>query len=134
MRYFSRLSGPILDRIDIQITVPPVTTLLTADTIPAESSARIRERVIQARHTAQERFARHGWSCNAQASGSWLRDHTSRAALQVIDRALNRERLSLRGADRSMRLAWTLADLAGADSPTPEHVLTAIGLRTEDRP
>ena len=134
MRYFSRLSGPILDRIDIQITVPPVTTLLAADTVPAEPSARIRERVIQARHTAQERFARHGWSCNAQASGSWLRDHTSRAALQVIDRALNRERLSLRGADRSMRLAWTLADLSGADSPTPDHMFTAIGLRTEDRP
>ena len=134
VRYFARLSGPILDRIDIQITVPPVTTLLNADTAESEPSERIRQRVIQARRTAQERFAPFGWSCNAQASGSWLREHTSRAALRIADRALAHERLSLRGVDRSMRLAWTLADLSGTVSPTPEHMFTAIGMRTKEQP
>ena len=114
--------------------MPPVTTLLNADTAESEPSERIRQRVIQARRTAQERFAPFGWSCNAQASGSWLREHTSRAALRIADRALAHERLSLRGVDRSMRLAWTLADLSGTVSPTPEHMFTAIGMRTKEQP
>lgn len=129
VRYFSRLSGPILDRIDIQVEVPAVSSFIEADG-ERETSRRIRARVVEARRIARERFAAQGWTCNAQVSGAWLREHTACAALTIVDRALADERLSLRGADRVLRLAWTLADLAGRSSPGPDEVLQGITLRT----
>lgn len=133
IRYFARLSGPILDRIDIQVEVPPVTRLSDHGITPQETSTTIRMRVTAARHAARQRFADQGWTCNAQASGTWLREHTPRTVLNIIDRALSCERLSLRGADRAMRLAWTLADLDGASSPHHNHILSAISLRARIR-
>ena len=131
-RYFARLSGPILDRIDIQVEVPPVSRiLLDRDMLePRPSSADIRARVIEARKTARERFSGMGWTCNAQASGSWMREHLSRKALEPVNEALETQRLSLRGADRAMRLAWTLADLKGLSSPGRDEVTQGIALRT----
>lgn len=130
VRYFSRLSGPILDRIDIQVEVPPVAAIPSGERDARKTSRDVRLRVIEARGAAQERFAGHGWDCNAQASGQWLREHTAPAALAIVNRALARERLSLRGADRALRLAWTLADLDGRDSPGREDMLCGIALRT----
>ena len=131
-RYFARLSGPILDRIDIQVEVPPVSRiLLDRDMLePRPSSADIRARVIEARKTSRERFSGMGWTCNAQASGSWMREHLSRKALEPVNEALETQRLSLRGADRAMRLAWTLADLKGLSSPGRDEVTQGIALRT----
>ncbi|KAB8292837.1 YifB family Mg chelatase-like AAA ATPase [Bifidobacterium avesanii] len=129
-RYWNRLSGPILDRIDIQINVPPVSTL-TADAGEArESSADIRRRVIQARAAARDRYAEQGWASNAEASGQWLRRNTSARATEKVNAALDRQTLSLRGADRALRLAWTIADLAGRTSPNERDVETGIQLRT----
>lgn len=131
IKYFSRLSGPILDRIDIQIEVPPVERINPGMTPSGESSHAIRLRVIVARQTAQERFRKFGWVCNAQATGTWLRTNTSTKAIELVNHALASERLSLRGADRAMRLAWTLADLSGKTSPGPEEMMQGISMRTK---
>lgn len=131
-RYFSRLSGPILDRIDIQVEVPPVEHLMVHNSGAQTTSAQMREAVSIARHTAQERFAASHWTCNAQASGTWLRANTSRTALKLIDRALEHGRLSLRGADRALRVAWTLADLGGKTSPGHDEMMQGIALRTKE--
>ena len=131
IKYFSRLSGPILDRIDIQIEVPPVERINPGMTPSGESSHAIRLRVIVARQTAQERFREFGWVCNAQATGTWLRANTSTKAIELVNHALASERLSLRGADRAMRLAWTLADLSGKTSPGQEEMMQGISMRTK---
>ncbi|PLS25681.1 YifB family Mg chelatase-like AAA ATPase [Bifidobacterium imperatoris] len=130
MRYFSRLSGPILDRVDIQISVPPVSRIAQQHETQGETSQIIRERVIQARHTAMNRFKQFGWTCNAQASGKWLHANTSLKAMELVNKALSNHQLTLRGADRAMRLAWTLADLDGRTSPTEQDVHQGIELRT----
>ncbi|BDR54423.1 ATP-dependent protease [Bombiscardovia apis] len=129
-RYWSRLSGPILDRIDIQVSVLPVSNITSSHTQPRQTSAQIRSQVTQARATARARFADHGWVCNAQASGEWLRTATSAKAIELVNQALESKRLSLRGADRAMRLAWTLADLDGRTAPSAEDVNTGIMMRT----
>ena len=119
-----------MDRIDIQTTVPPVTDPGFDDHRPRQHSAKIRQRVTRARQTAKERFRKQGWTCNAQISGEWLRQNTSAKARSVVDQALRKQRISLRGADRTMRLAWTLADLDGRTSPDADDVTTGILLRT----
>ncbi|KFI91207.1 Mg chelatase subunit ChlI [Bifidobacterium saguini DSM 23967] len=130
MRYFSRLSGPILDRVDIQLCVPPVSRIAQQHEPQGETSQTIRNRVIQARQTAMRRFKQFGWTCNAQASGKWLHANTSLKAMELVNAALSNHQLTLRGADRAMRLAWTLADLDGRTSPTEQDVHQGIELRT----
>jgi magnesium chelatase family protein len=130
IKYFSRLSGPILDRIDIQIEVPPVNSISQQASSTSTSSHVIRTAVIEARAVARERFRQQHWVCNAQISGTWLRANTSRLATSLINQALERHRLSLRGADRAMRLAWTLADIEGKTSPGKEEIMQGIMLRT----
>ena len=140
IRYFSRLSGPILDRIDIQMDVPPVEKIITRKAMLENgasqmsekilTSAMMRENVKNARLVAQDRFKKLGWSCNAQASGTWLRKYTSQKAIELINKSLENHRLSLRGADRALRLAWTLADLCGHTCPDLTDMAQAISLRT----
>ena len=139
-RYFSRLSGPILDRIDIQMDVPPVERIIMPN--PQQNSAQntisstpltskmMRNNVIAARQIARDRFEKQGWDCNAQASGTWLRKYTSKQAVDLINKALEKHQLSLRGADRALRLAWTLSDLSGHSSPDMTDMAQAISLRT----
>ena len=104
IKYFSRLSGPILDRIDIQIEVPPVERINPGTVPSGESSHAIRLRVMVARQTAQERFREFGWVCNAQATGTWLRANTSTKAIELVNHALASERLSLRGPSHATRM------------------------------
>ena len=130
IRYFSRLSGPILDRVDIQMAVPPVSRIAVQSEPIGESSAGIQARVIRARQVAKDRFRQYGWVCNAQASGKWLHANTSLKAMELVNRALSNHQLTLRGADRAMRLSWTLADLAGRVSPTEQDVHQGIEMRT----
>ena len=130
IRYFSRLSGPILDRVDIQMAVPPVSRIAAQSEPIGESSAGIQARVIRARQVAKDRFRQYGWVCNAQASGKWLHANTSLKAMELVNRALSNHQLTLRGADRAMRLSWTLADLAGRVSPTEQDVHQGIEMRT----
>lgn len=128
-RYLARMSGPLLDRVDIQVDVLPVTA---HDQEQGEPSAAVAARVAAARLTASERFAEQGWWCTAQASGQWLRAHTPVAAARVVFSAMEQGRLTARGADRALRVAWTLADLDGAPEPGQEHVLSAMMLRSRD--
>lgn len=132
IRYFSRLSGPILDRIDIQVEVPPIEHIIQGPPTHQTTSAEMRAKVINARKVARHRYVAQQWTCNAEASGSWMRANTSKSALALIDLALEDSRLSLRGADRAMRLAWTLADLEGRTSPGHDEMMQGIALRTRE--
>jgi len=125
-RYFGRLSGPLLDRVDIQLDVRPVGR---GDAAGGESTATVRARVAAARERARARFAQQTWQANAQAPGSWLREHTPAAVMQPVARALDQGRLTARGMDRIVRVAWTLADLADVAHPTADHVAQAMTLR-----
>lgn len=131
-RYFSRISGPLLDRIDLQVEVLPVTGLEVAERGLAESSATVLKRVKQARLAAAKRLSKTAWTRNSQVSGTWLRDTLGRQsqATKEVNRAVETGGLTLRGADRVLRVAWTLADLEGRESPTKDHVFQALFLRT----
>ncbi|WP_062297264.1 YifB family Mg chelatase-like AAA ATPase [Demequina maris] len=124
-RYLGRLSGPLLDRIDIQV---PVLAAARSDE-PGEPSAAAAARVAAARAAASERLAPHGWRTSAEAPGPWLRQVTSRQACAGLWRAVDRGILTARGFDRALRLAWTLADLEGAPSPDSGHITEALALR-----
>ena len=129
-RYFGRISGPLLDRIDIQVAVPPVQSLREPQGAE-EASATIRARVCEARERARRRFSHWGWSSNAQASTQWLFDHADGATMGMLSRAMDDGRMSARGAGRTMRLAWTIADMDGRDGgPGVDDVHRALSLRT----
>jgi magnesium chelatase family protein len=133
-RYFSRLSGPLLDRVDVQLDVLPVTKADRQGDRPGESTATVAARVAAARAAAAERLAGTPWRTNAEVAGSWLRRHTPRSVVNgELERALDKGTLSMRGRDRVLRLAWTLADLRGADVPDAVDVGEALVLRTRGR-
>lgn len=180
-RYLARLSGPLLDRVDIRLAVrriglaalrirsdpeaspapasgmasglrirshpsaetPVDSGMPSADqfrsdpeapTPPAavSASALLRERVVIARATAAARLAGTDWTRNADVSGAWLRTgalRLPRATVGALDRALDRGAITMRGYDRTLRLAWTMADLDGASTPTGHHIGAALFLR-----
>ncbi|HSZ28460.1 MAG TPA: YifB family Mg chelatase-like AAA ATPase [Pseudonocardiaceae bacterium] len=129
-RYLGRLSGPLLDRVDLRVAMRPVRDMGQADAEP-ESTATVRERVLQARAAACARWAGTGWGTNAEVPGPVLRRRfrLPRAVTEPIATALHRGMVTARGADRALRLAWTVADLAGRDRPLVEDVSVAMGLR-----
>jgi magnesium chelatase family protein len=130
-RYLRRLSGPLLDRVDLRVRMRPVRRLDAGCDAAAECTATVRERVVQARAAARARWAGSGWRTNAEVPGAVLRRcfRLPRSVTEPIDVALHRGLLTARGADRTLRLAWTVADLAGRDRPTLEDVSAAMGLR-----
>jgi magnesium chelatase family protein len=132
-RYLAKLSGPLLDRIDIQIRIQPLSAAqLMTTTAPAESSAVVAERVAQARAAAAERWSEAGWRVNAEVPGPYLRRSPWRLAAQdtaALRAGLDRGALSARGFDRILRLAWSIADLDGRDRPTGSDVHEAAQLR-----
>jgi magnesium chelatase family protein len=133
-RYQARLSGPLLDRVDVRVATVPTLAAVLADSEPAEPTAVVRERVCAARARAATRWAEHGWRTNAEVPGPALRTtfRLARAAVRPIDQALREGRLTARGADRCLRLSWSLADLAALPSPGPEQVWAALGLRSRE--
>ncbi|WP_166865680.1 YifB family Mg chelatase-like AAA ATPase [Salinibacterium sp. ZJ70] len=132
-RYLGRLSGPLLDRVDIQLDVPRVTAaqLRLSGEEPVTTSAEARARVLGARTRAAARFASTPWRLNAHAPGSWLRGDGAPlpGATLGLDRALERGALTMRGYDRVLRVAWTLADLEGVDRPSSDQIGRALHLR-----
>jgi magnesium chelatase family protein len=128
-RYLNRLSGPLLDRIDISLRVNAVPKALQGKRGPA--SVELRERVKAGRDFGQKRLARTPWVLNAQVPGSYLRRHWKPAgsAVDGLDRALERGLVSMRGYDRCLRLAFTLADLDQVETPTVGHISRAMFLR-----
>ncbi len=131
-RYFSRLSGPLLDRVDLQVDVLPVPRSALGRAERGESSAQVAERVLQARAVQTARLTGTSWRTNAEVPGPWLRRTLGPEAslMQDLDRALDRGLLSLRGVDRVLRVAWTLADLAGRTAPGRAEIGQAMLLRT----
>ncbi len=130
--YFGKLSGPLLDRIDVRVSLLPVTrAALTGPT--GEPTLVVARRVREARQRQQQRWAGTPWAVNAEVPGSMLRERPwqlPRPVTLPLDRAMDRGELTLRGYDRCLRVAWTLADLAGAERPGPEHLGQALALRT----
>ena len=129
--YFGRLSGPLLDRVDLHITVPRVQSHELALIEHNESSESIRTRVIQARAAQRERLAPYGLSTNAETNGRLLRGDLKldAALLSPLLRAMDRGTITARGFDRVLRTAWTIADLEGKSSPAAEHLDLAMYFR-----
>lgn len=134
-RYLSRISGPLRDRIDITVQTRPVGAVLLDDG-NAEDSATVRDRVLAARDRASTRWRRclpdAGIGTNAHIPGAVLRPEVPRETADVLAKALRHGLVTARGADRCMRLGFTVADLAGRDRPRPEDVNEALILRGED--
>lgn len=130
-RYGSRLSGPILDRVDIQVHVPaPSRAALVGR--PGESTATVAARVLAARAAQAARWRGRPYAVNARVPGPQLRSRPFRlpgSHTADLDAAVDRGLLSLRGYDRCLRLAWTVADLAGRGSPGRDDVGMALMLR-----
>lgn len=131
-RYLSRISGPLLDRIDLQVWVPRITAagLRMAGQTPGLSSTEARARVVAAREVARDRLRGTPWRTNAEMPGPWMRGpgrlHPGGRATAAADRALERGGITMRGYDRVLKTAWTIADLEGAVAPRAEHVGTAL--------
>jgi len=134
-RYRARLSGPLLDRIDLQVQVQPVDLKQLRSNIVGESSAQIRERVVAARERQLARLVPFGVNCNAEMTSAIMRatcplDATSEAKLEQI--VLAKQTLTARSIDRLIKVARTLADLDGSDSITSHHLDHAADFRTSD--
>lgn len=134
IRYLGRLSGPLTDRIDLRLTLRRVSRVVAGGTVSgsAPASSELRERVATARERAQRRLAETPWRLNSEVPGEWLRSDAMRLpvnATTAIDRALAYGALTVRGYDRILRVAWTIADLAGRPSPGRSEVAQALTLR-----
>jgi magnesium chelatase family protein len=130
-RYLGRLSGPLLDRIDVKVRVTrPTRAELLADRRFAESSETVAKRVTLARERAARRLAGTPWHSNADVPSAALHDQfrLPAAVLAPLHRCLDLGTLSARGIDRVIRLAWTLADLADEDVPGEPHVSAALAM------
>ena len=135
-RYLNRISGPLLDRIDIQIEIVPVPFEKMAEQNTGESSASIRERVIKARKIQEERFANHpGIHCNAQMESKLLQQYATPddQGLRLLRNAMTRLNLSARAYDRILKVARTISDLEGSEHIQSHHLAEAIGYRNLDR-
>ncbi|MCL2315818.1 MAG: ATP-binding protein, partial [Actinomycetia bacterium] len=133
-RYNQRLSGPVLDRIDIHQHLLPAQTRLAAALDPSpETTVVVAARVAEARARARRRLAGLGWSVNAEVPGGVVRKTLpSPGDTRLLDEAVARGRLSARGIDKVIRLAWTLADLAGRDRVAADDLGAAMGLHAGD--
>lgn len=135
-RYMNRISGPLLDRIDIQCEIEPVSFDDMASSEPAESSAAIRERVVRARQIQQDRFKNEpGIYCNAQMNSRLLHMYAwpdAEGMAKLKDR-MEKLNMSARAFDRILRVARTIADLDGSDAVLSRHIAEAIGYRSLDR-
>ena len=135
-RYLGRISGPLMDRFDLQCEIAPVPFGELASTAVGESSATMRQRVIRARERQERRFASvPSVHCNAQMTGSLLRDHAQPDAegLRLLQQAMVRLDLSARAYDRILKVSRTIADLDDSDAIAAPHIAEAITYRSLDR-
>lgn len=134
-RYLGKLSGPLIDRIDLWVRMQGQEGAAFS-TDRGESSAEVRARVIGARERAAARWRADGWSANAEVPGHVLRRRypLPPESLVPVERAIKVGRVSARGADRALRVAWTLCDLRGGDRPTAADVLAALRFRQRSMP
>lgn len=129
-RYLNKLSGPLLDRIDLRVPVENVSRVELAE-IENESSEVMRNRVIAARSVAAERFKKESWILNSEIPPRALRQQyqPERAAMNFLHDELDKERITARGLHKIIRTSWTIADLKGVTKPTLEEVQESYRLR-----
>jgi len=135
-RYMNKISGPLLDRIDIQTEITPVPFNDISRSAPGESSAVIRERVIKARHIQEERFRGcTGVHCNAQMSERMIHQYAEPddTGIELLRTAMKRLCLSARAYNRILKVARTIADLDSSECVMPSHLAEAISYRSLDR-
>jgi magnesium chelatase family protein len=134
-RYLNKISGPLLDRIDIHIEITPVPFDDLASQPPGETSQNIRERVIKAREIQQKRFEGTDIHANAQMSSRLLRRHVEidEGGKQILKTATDKLGLSARAYDRILKVSRTIADLEGSEKVLTQHLAEAINYRTLDR-
>ena len=135
-RYMGKISGPLLDRIDIQCEITPVPFKDLAHTKAGESSAQIRERVVKARLIQEQRFKKvKGVYCNAQMSERMLHEYAvpDEVSSELLRNAMERLKLSARAYNRILKVARTIADLDNSERVLSQHIAEAIGYRNLDR-
>jgi magnesium chelatase family protein len=132
----NKISGPLLDRIDIQVEITPVPFEALSKAQAGESSASIRDRVVKARKTQEERFKSHpGIHCNAQMSSRMIHQYAQpdESGLNMLRTAMTRLNLSARAYDRILKVARTIADIEGSEHVLLPHLAEAISYRNLDR-
>lgn len=135
-KYLSRISGPLLDRIDIHIEITPVPFDKLSEQKESESSETIRKRIIEARKIQEERFLNvDGVYCNAQMHPKHLKTYASldKAGSDLLKTAMNRLNLSARAYDRILKVSRTIADLEQSENIQSHHIAEAINYRNLDR-
>ncbi len=135
-KYLNKISGPLLDRIDLHVEVTPVPFSELSSTKMSENSSDVRERVMKARDIQAKRFEGHeGVYCNAQMGSKLLKEICviSSVGQNLLKTAMDRLNLSARAYDRILKVSRTIADLAGSEEIRPEHLAEAIQYRSLDR-
>jgi magnesium chelatase family protein len=130
-QYRQRLSGPLLDRLDLQLSIPRLSRVELLGSEPSEPSAAIRGRVEEARERQRQRLAGSPWTCNGQMPGGLARRlaRLTDAATSLLSLAVESLALSGRGFDRAVKVARTIADLAGSERVDADHMAEALGYR-----
>ncbi|MDE6197144.1 MAG: YifB family Mg chelatase-like AAA ATPase, partial [Muribaculaceae bacterium] len=135
-KYMSRISGPLLDRIDLHVEIMPVPFDELAGRASGEPSEAIRRRVVAARAIQEQRYtAEPDIHCNAQMNSRLMAEHCALTpeATAILKRSMEKYDMSARAYDRILKVARTIADLDGAPSIMPHHIAEAVGYRTLDR-
>lgn len=135
-RYAGKISGPLLDRIDLRLFVDRVSNVPDQEITDFESSLLVRASVASARAVSSDRLRGTPWSLNSQVPGKFLRSkkmHPGPAATRVLDRALELGTITLRGYDRTLRVAWSICDLEGTLKPGREEIARALSFRQAER-
>ena len=134
-KYLSKISGPLLDRIDVHVEVPPVEFDVLAESTPSENSKMMRERVMTARKRQIDRFAGTDITCNAHMPPAIMREacKMTKAAENMLKNVFDKLGLSARAYDRLQKVALTIADLDGAEGIDVQHIAEAVQYRTLDR-
>ena len=136
LRYMGKISGPLMDRMDIQVEIVPVPFEKISEAAPGESSAAIRGRVIAARRIQEERYKDiPGVYCNAQMTSALLHKYAQPdvQGLNLLKTAMTKLNLSARAYDRILKVSRTIADLEGCEKIQPHHLAEAISYRNLDR-
>ena len=133
--YLGKLSGPLLDRIDLHVEVPPVPLSLLDAAPDGESSAVIKARILEARARQRQRLSPLGIATNAQLRHRHLRKYAalSEPATALLHAAMDQLGVSARAHDKLIKISRTIADLAGVEAVGPEHVAEAVQYRSADR-